>query len=405
MTAELPVVYTQGSTNQLVLMESLTDEYRFVVGNTDIGNTAKDLGIETANMGDAIDHSLLEKVKLKTIWLQQRIMEEMISGKLVSLDPDIPAFSPPHLHNWFPTITFDVMIATLTRLRAFEAILEEHGIAGVLVHEDVTIEGRTLVALGIHHDVPTLHIPHANHFIPPDTGDIHATTRARNLGVTGNYMYNWYEAAGVDPERMTKIGAPQWDEVYKNFERLDQQHARNCFGLDQDKPVWAYGTTWAQSTNAWGRGQEDLFDGTKWFLDAAREAGAQVLLKLHPHEGEQNAVRYKEMAESSGLYAVLTSHYLPYVLAACDVVVTQGSSNMAIEAGIMGKATVEMLQPGTKYPEQYEIPSSWGPDLPEVIELAIAQGPVESFIADMNMGPGSTERAADWVRGHIGTNN
>ncbi|KKL61865.1 hypothetical protein LCGC14_2191000, partial [marine sediment metagenome] len=156
---------------------------------------------------------------------------------------------------------------------------------------------------------------------------------------------------------------------------------------------------------AWGRGQEDLFDGTKWFLDAAREAGAQVLLKLHPHEGEQNAVRYKEMAESSGLYAVLTSHYLPYVLAACDVVVTQGSSNMAIEAGIMGKATVEMLQPGTKYPEQYEIPSSWGPDLPEVIELAIAQGPVESFIADMNMGPGSTERAADWVRGHIGTNN
>jgi hypothetical protein len=405
MTAELPIIYTQGSINQLPLMEALMEEYRFVVGNTVIANTAKDMGMEIAVMEDAFDPTLMDQVKLKTLWLQQRIMEELSSGSLVSLDPDVEALRPPALQQWFPNITFDTIHAAILRLRAFERIIEEHGIAGVLVHDDVTIEGRSLVAIGEHHGVPTLHIPHANHFIQPNTNDIHTVTRAANLGVAGNYMYNWYKTAGVDPERMTKIGSPQLDEVYRDAERLDQPHARRCFGLDEDGIVLLYATSWAQQTDAWGRGQEDLFEGTKWFLETAKQNNAQVILKLHPHEGEQNAVRYKEMAESSGLYSVLTSHYLPYTLSACDVVVTQGSSNLAIEAGIFGKPTVEMFQPGTKYPEQYNIPGSWGPDLGEKIKIAWEQGVSEDFLADMNVGPGSTERASDWVRGKFSDND
>ena len=78
---------------------------------------------------------------------------------------------------------------------------------------------------------------------------------------------------------------------------------------------------------------------------------------------------------------------------------------MAIEAHIFGKPVVEMLQPGTKYPEQYEIPGSWGPDLVDKIETVINQGPNEDFVADMNVGPGSTERTANWVRGKLGPNS
>ena len=403
MTNELPIIYTQGSPNTLELMKHLSKEYRFVVGNTTVANTAKDMGMEVAVMEDAIDDPLLNNIKTRVLWLQQRIQGELLAGSLVSLDPSIPAFTSPTLQNWFPPIPFDLMFAVLTRLRAFDRIIEEHGIAGVLVHEDVTYEGRSLVAVGEKYDVPTLHLPHANHFIQPHAGDIHATTRAANLGVAGNYMYNWYETAGVALERMTKVGAPHLDIVYKNAERLNQSHARRCFGLEEDKPVWVYGTTWAQQTDAWGDGQEDLYEGTKWFLETARKADVQIIMKLHPHEGEANAQRYRELAENSGMRVVLTSHYLPHVLAACDLVVTQGSSNLAVGAGIMGKPTVELLQPGTKYPEKYIMPRSWGPDLKEVIEVAMELGANEQFVADMNVGPGSLERTGEWVRGIIGT--
>jgi hypothetical protein len=383
----------------LPLYEHLKDEYRFVIGHPLIANTARDMGAQIASLNEAINPQLLSQSQLRALWLQQNIQAELTTGELITLDSEYAGLSAPQLQQWFPSLTFELLIALISRLRGLEEVIKEHGIAGVLVHEDVTAEGRSLVAIGRKFNVPTMHIPHANHFLLPDTGDIHAETRAEFLGVAGNYMYNWYKTAGVDPKRMTIIGAPQWDSYYREAGRLDQPHARRCFGLDLDKPVWMYATTWAQATDAWGEGQEDLFAGTKWFLQTARDADVQVILKLHPHEANTHAQRYQKLAEDSGVHAVLTSHYLSHILAASDVVITQGSSNLAVEAGIMGKPVVELLQPGTKYPDKYGIPGSWGPDLKEAIDSAMGWGPSEEFLKDMNVGPGSLKRAEAWIRG------
>ncbi|MHA2067536.1 MAG: CDP-glycerol glycerophosphotransferase family protein [Candidatus Thorarchaeota archaeon] len=400
----LPIIYTQGSHNLVPLFDHLKETYRFVIGHPTIAQIARDMGVTVANMEDALSPALLEQSRLRAMWLQQGIQHELLYGSLMNIDTSYPALSTPALQQWFPLLTSELMTGIITRLRALDTVVNEHGIAGVLVHEDVTAEGRSLVALGRKHGVPTMHMPHANHFIQPDTGDIHATTRAEFLGVAGNYMYNWYKIAGVADERMTRIGSPNLDKIYEEAERIDQPHARRCFGFDQEKPVWLYATSWAQTTDAWGEGQEDLFTGTKWFLQAAREAGAQVLLKLHPHENAEHAQRYLELSEKAGLYSVLTSHYLTHTLSASDVVITQGSSNLAVQATIMGKPVVEMLQPGTKYPEQYNIPGSWGPDLAQAVSTAMDQGPNEKFLADMNEGPESKERATEWIGGILASN-
>ena len=127
-----------------------------------------------------------------------------------------------------------------------------------------------------------------------------------------------------------------------------------------DKPVYNYAASWAQDTNAWGRGEDDLQDSLRWVLDAARAADAQLILKLHPHQPQTMAEVYANIAREAGVKTVVTSHYTSHTLKAADVVITQGSSNLAIEAGIMGAPVVEMFQPGTRYPAKYNLPGRVG---------------------------------------------
>ena len=262
-----------------------------------------------------------------------------------------------------------------------------------------------LAEIGRRHEVPVVHIPHANYFISPVDGDIHASSRADALGVYGPYMRDWFIAAGVDPSIITVIGAAHWDKLYEDNNRITKEHAKACFGLDPEKPIYLYASSWAQDTNAWGRGKEDLLDSLRWVLDAARQTNAQLLIKLHPHQSEADLAEYSNMLVESGLKIIVTAQYTAHLSKAADVVLTQGSSNLAVEAGIMGTPVVEMFQPGTRYPAKYGIPGTWGEDLPKQISRAIKEGVSQEFLADMNIGPGSIERARAFIREQFGVIN
>lgn len=398
MSTELPILYTLGATPFITVGTVLKDDFRFVFINSTIGNTVRDLGGQVALMEDAFDLDVLKQAQGLALWLQYKISDQLLNGSLVSLDPDYPALHAPELSQWMPNATYETMLYAVGRIIALERIVEEHGINGVLTHEDVSTDGRIVAELGYQHGVRVVHIPHANYFISPSDGDIHASTRAHALGVYGPYMRDWFIKAGTDPEIITIIGAAHWDKMYEENERITVEHARNCLGLSMDKPVYNYAASWAQDTNAWGRGEDDLQDSLRWVLDAARAADAQLILKLHPHQPQTTAEVYADIAKEASIKTVVTSHYTAHTLKAADVVITQGSSNLAVEAAIMDTPVVEMFQPGTRYPEKYDVPGTWGDDLPEQIGLALAEGVNEEFLADMNMGPGSKERMRTFVK-------
>lgn len=398
MTDDKPILYTQGNISFIKLAQHLKDGYRFVIGDARIAGIVRDTGIEAASLEDALDEELLIKAKSQGLWHSHRIMDALLDS-IKSFDKNVAALSHPQLQRWFPPLTYDIMCYALSRIWALERVIDEHGIAGVLLHEDVTVDGRVLAAVGRQYGVPVMHIPHANHFISPQDGDIHADSRSDYMGVYGQYMHDWYVAAGIAPEKLTIIGGAQWEDTYKDAKDISLDHARRCFGLPLDKPVYVYATSWAQDTNTWGRGQEDLYDSMRWVMQAARDASAHILVKIHPHEPAQNAERYVQIAKESGVHTVFTSNYLGHCLAAADVVITQGSSNIAVEAGIMGKPVVEMYQPGTCYPAQFNMPGTWGPELPKLITRAIKEGVNQKFLRAMHAGQGSDQRLRDWIKG------
>lgn len=401
MSTELPILYSLGATPFITVGDVLQDDFRFVFINSVIGNAIRDLGGEVALMEDAFDLEVLQQAQGLALWLQYKISDQLLNGSLVSLDPNYPALHVPELSQWMPNATYETMLYAIGRIIALERIVEEHGIDGVLIHEDVSTDGRMVAELGHQRGVRVVHIPHANYFISPSDGDIHASTRAHALGVYGPYMREWFIKAGVDPAIITVIGAAHWDKMYEENERLTVEHARNCLGLSMDKLVYNYAASWAQDTNAWGRGEDDLQDSLRWVLDAAQAADVQLILKLHPHQPQTMAEVYANIAKEAGVKTVITSHYTSHTLKAADVVITQGSSNLAVEAGIMETPVVEMFQAGTRYPEKYDIPGTWGNTLPEEIDRAIELGVNENFMRDMNYGPGSKERMRTFVKEQI----
>ena len=398
MSTELPILYSLGATPFTAIGEALKDDYRFVMTNTAVGNLLRDMGAQIAVLEDAFDLDVLYEAQGLALWLQHKVGDSLLSGTLASLNMEYPEMHSPQIAQWFPNATYESLIYAIGRIIALERIVGEHGIDGVLTHEDVSMDGRILAQLGRHHEVKVVHLPHANYFISPTDGDIHASVRADALGVYGKYMKNWFIRAGVDPDIITIVGAAHWDKMYEDSKRVSKEHARRCLGVDPEGMVFTYASSWAQDTNAWGRGEDDLLDSMRWVLDTALSMNAEVILKLHPNQPKVSAEKYAEVAQESGLPIKITSHYNAHTLKAADVVITQGSSNLAVEAGIMGVPVVEMFQSGTRYPASYDIPGTWGDTLPEQIERAIDEGVKHEFLSDMSMGPGSTERVRAYVK-------
>jgi len=79
--------------------------------------------------------------------------------------------------------------------------------------------------------------------------------------------------------------------------------------------------------------------------------------------------------------------------------VTQGSSNLAVEAAILGTPTVELYVCSSKYPE-YGPRGTWGEGLSDLILEAIARGPLKDFERAMNYDADgrAVERTVEWVR-------
>ena len=385
----LPVIFTFGSPNMVPFLEKLDDDYRLAVLQTLVGNVLKDMGHEIATIEDIVSSEMISKARNDSLWLTHNIMDDVISKDNYGVD-------------WLADFTFVMMSQTIVRIMAIEEVINEYNIRGVLLHEDVSVDGRLLADAGHRHQVPVLHMPHANHFIAPGTSDIHCSSRSDYLGVRGEYMKRWYEKCGVPSDRIEIIGAPELDRFYDTDKMPGKEHARKAFGFEDDKFTICYTTSWAQNTGAWGNGQEDLFTSYKYVLQAVKDMDAQLAVKLHPHEGQKNAERYLTEANDAGVEAMLTSRYNEFMPMLADIMVVQGSSNIAVESYILGTPVVEMYQAGTRFPPEYNIPGSWGPDLVDKIDEARTAGLMSGFLEDMNVGPGSTERALIWAKDKYG---
>ena len=396
---EKPVLLTLGNHTQTPMWKGLAESYRLAFLSSQAADLAASMGIDAIKAEAYLPFAEMEDARGRALLMAGEVTDALADGR-VAFDSVLPRFSPSAMTSWFLPAFYDQACAVIGRLKACEALRQKEGIAGILVHEDVTPEGRTLALFGNAHGIPTLHQPHANHFLEPGTGDIHCDATAQFIGASGTYMRDWYKACGVPEERIAIVGRPAWDKLYDEDILPSRAKAKYAFGVYDDRFVLAYATTWYQMTSAWGDPEADLLRSLDRVLDVAKEIGAFVIVKQHPGEG-QTAIYEKKLKEL-GLKGAITRHWNEFALRAADVLVTQGPSNIGVEAAILGTPVVEMFQCGARYPD-FGPEGTWGEDLLPLISDACARGALAEFAEAMSFRTNrpAAEVAIDWVRGIV----
>ena len=391
---ELPILLTVGGPSQETIWALLGENFRILFGDHRAFERAQSEGLYSSSVQQATDNEMIEYAKSKSFWLTEAAVEHLENND--GLYKDHSHLTPPLLNDWAPGFLQNRAAEVVLRTLAVERFHEEEGtIVGVLLHEDSTPEGRFYAEWGHSVGIPVLHIPHANHFIAPGTGDIHCQINSDKLGVYGPYMRDWYLACGAEEDSLTVVGAPQLDMQYDQEKLPDRETARTALGIDPDKFVIAYATTWGQDTSLF---EYDLEWARHRILQAAEQMKAHLIFKVHPGAAPGAEDEMVQDLLAYNLNGNVTRKHNEHVLLASDVLVCQGPSNLGISSQILGTPIVELFVTSARFPEKYGIPSTWGDGLESCIEEAVKLGKNEDFIYDMDAGQGkATERAVEWI--------
>ena len=392
--APKPVLLMTGNLTLAPLFVPLAEHFRLAFADDAFAKAAEGFDVkDVLSLADFSGDTAVLDAKGQAMLAAADLVEEVGNGKLT-----LGTATKLHgqaLLRWLPVSAFEMLSMSIARISACSVLQKKEGIAGVLVHEDVTPNGRVLAQFGNAMGIPTMHLPHANHFLRPGSGDIHCTAVAEHLGVTGPYMRDWYSACGVMDDRMTTVGMPRWDKLYDEERLPSKAQARNAFGIKDGERVLGYGTTWFQVTSVWGDNPEAyLTESLHTVIAAAKETGAFLLLSMHPGELEEQVNFYAQEIRGAGIRGAVARAHPEHTLRAMDCLVSQGPSNFGIEANILGTPVVELFVPGARYPDGGP-EGTWGKDLVSTIDRATVH---PGFATAMNAGASSIERTVEWVR-------
>jgi len=398
LDGERPTLILSGGHRHRALWEPLAERYQLVFLESSAAAAAESM-LDSASILRVEEFLVDEHInaaKAEAMWQARKVMVALENG--LTFDDDVDGLRQPGLNGWLPTSVYELATASYVRVFAAMSCVEKMNVVGVLVHEDVTPEGRLLAQFGISEDLPTIHVPHANHFLGPGSTDIHCQVTAQYIGASGTHMRDWYMACGVPADRIRLVGAPQWDWLYKEHALPERGIARKALGKTDDGLVITYGGTWGQDTGVWGNGAADIEAGWQTMLAAAKELGAYLIVKEHPGETPDRDKKYSEEMEAAGVSGAVTRVHNEYALRAADCLVTQGSSNLAVEAAIVGTPAVELYQCSTRYPD-YGPRGTWGDGLADLVHEAIGAGPLKEFERAMNYDAdgGAVDRIVEWV--------
>jgi hypothetical protein len=290
---------------------------------------------------------------------------------------------------------FQIVGQSILQAKAWEEVASDFDVAICVTHEDVMANTKTMCQFWRAQGVPTLHVPHGVYMDTWRAGigeDVHDEISCEWIATAGTYQREWYIARGADPEKVVITGLPQWD-VWA--EPVDQEHARRALRIDPDRPAVAFMSSWGQSTSALGI--HGLVDQSyRAFLGASLGADWQAIVKLHPGNSQESADEHIKLAQNMGTSALVTPLYLDLVLAASDLIVSAGPSNVVIEAAMLNVRSVSTYG----YPDDEQVITCEPDGLAETIEAGLAAEPdlaafVEKY-AHRNDG-GATERVLELI--------
>ncbi len=311
----------------LPVIKELISDTEIMTFDEDAVGTLKNMDIAASSLTSLItpqlrDEALIEGGKLVATSFSLNGTGSVNAGIVRFMKDKMPAFIFPRVAD------LAMMILSLDKAKP----------DAVVVHNDVEPMLRVAATWAKVRGVPCLHVPHA---IYQDVGrgavgtDIHDIVTASHLAAAGSYQAEWYKKRGMINVKET--GLPQFDKWATMLK--DKIKALQLLHLSPIKPTIVYVATWRQNTNLLGC-NEIWASNYMQFLDAMKVLGeqkkeVQVIVKLHPNAGQQNAQWHTDIAQKSGIKCALTHQYLDIVLQTADLVFAPFGSTTLIDASFM----------------------------------------------------------------------
>lgn len=306
---------------------------------------------------------LIHRAQNEAAWMSSRVVATLPGTFSTNGENPIP------LKGWAPGAALRELLNTLVYVRVMDHYAKMDGvdIAGVVVHEDVMPVHRALALWAKDRGIPVIHVPHANAF-GQTRPDIHDESIADWILATSPHMRDWYADRGFVKRRIKVVGYPAWDPWASAEDEpgMRKPTARRMLRIDENKPTVALCTGWPQRTNVVD--DHSMIDAAIHLtLEAARQRGWQLIWKLHPGDAQGREQQAAGLAAAYRVPALATRDHLPLVLAAADVVLAVGPSNVLVEAGLMDRPPALFDLRG--YGFETEPPWSVAPDVGSVVEV------------------------------------
>lgn len=345
-----PILLISGGATTRPLWKPLGEVYDLAFLYANAGQEAASVGISALPLAALMDGDLTETVENQAALLTAKVVNGLpaVSERMAqAFGHSAPPALNGHMGNWFAGYAHHFLLGEIAILAQLDKLAATgRHIAGCVTHEDVAPDTRALVAWANAHNLHTIHVPHAPCHLLPGVVDIHRETRTRYIAASGPAVARFYTDGGFPAENIRLTGAPHWDELYDGA-IPGKREARQVMKVPDGQPVLMYQTTWGQTTSLRSEFEAEFERGFTAMLDTAQRLGAFLCVKIHWNDQRPDREEhYAKQMEAAGVDGLVTRQHYTYVMAASDVLVAQGPSNMCLDAAILGLPSVYITTEG-----------------------------------------------------------
>jgi|GEM_PF-1327582 len=350
------LIYGLPHPDYLPLIRTLAGQgFNLVMNTTPLSGEAKATGIRFRPFEEFITpeieaHAQREAARISTALLENTNQEMTLQ-----------AFASP-LGNFLPhtgQAFFDQLLSTVTKgiviIEALDNLLSQGDLRLTILDCDNDCAQRTLVNYLRLQGVPSLHLAHGLYPKP----QIHVAGEVDRLysdylTVFGTRARENCLRCGNPPERVFITGNPLWDSLYTPAARISTREARRRLGLDPDRPVVLFCSSYAEGSSAYFRSRtQQMQDIHEAVMQNLAPLSPHVQLVVRPHPGELNRApisaaqrdwvikAYQRWLEQTGVF----SPHLSFgnkidAIRAADLVIVAHQSTVIPEAMILEKPVI-----------------------------------------------------------------
>ncbi len=350
------LIYGLPYTDYLPLVRAIAGQgFNLFMSITPLTTAAEAAGVRFRRFEACITPEIEARAQQEVARISTGVLE-IINGEMAHqafsspLGNFLPLTGQAFFNHLMPMLTMGIVLT-----EAVADLLNLGDLCLALLDCDNDCGQRTLVNYLKLQGVPSLHLAHGLYSKP----QVHVAgeldrLNSDYLAVFGARARDNYLHSGNPPERVFLTGNPLWDPLYAPAARISTREARRRLGLDPDRPVVLFCSSYAEGSSAYFRHRaQRMFAVHEAIIEAVRQLGPQVQLIVRPHPTELRRApiapddsnwvmqAYQRWLAQNGVPGVhLSGGHKIEAIRAADMVIVADQSSMIPEAMILQKPTI-----------------------------------------------------------------